>query len=215
MAFSRDELKEIGISDEHVDSVMSLYGKNVQSLKDEIESHKQEKNQFKQEVKSYKERVNEQNEQLDELKVKASKGENLEEQINALQQANKDKDAEHEKEMNEVKLRYEIDNELNRAGAKNTLAVMALINRDNITYDSEKGLCGLSEQLEDIKQSDSYLFKSDNSDDDNSNSANGSNNGSSDFGYNAGNGKGNKGGEADANALGEEYYERLFGKNKQ
>ena len=118
MAFSRDELKEIGISDEHVDSVMSLYGKNVQSLKDEIESHKQEKDQFKQEVKSYKERVNEQNEQLDELKVKASKGENLEEQINALQQANKDKDAEHEKEMNEVKLRYEIDNELNRAGAK-------------------------------------------------------------------------------------------------
>ena len=62
---------------------------------------------------------------------------------------------------------------------------MALINRDNITYDSEKGLRGLSEQLEDIKQSDSYLFKSDNSDDDNSNSANGSNNGSSDFGYNA------------------------------
>ena len=25
MAFSRDELKEIGISDEHVDSVMSLF----------------------------------------------------------------------------------------------------------------------------------------------------------------------------------------------
>ena len=92
---------------------------------------------------------------------------------------------------------------------------MALINRDSITYDSEKGLRGLSEQLEDIKQSDSYLFKSDNSDNDNSSSANGSNNGSSDFGYNAGNGKGNKGGEADANALGEEYYERLFGKNKQ
>ena len=92
---------------------------------------------------------------------------------------------------------------------------MALINRDNITYDSEKGLRGLSEQLEDIKRlivtclnliiattiiqtvpmaqimvvvtlvTMSAMAKV------------------------------TKVERSDANALGEEYYERLFGKNKQ
>ena len=54
--------------------------------------------------------------------------------------------------MNEVKLQYEIDKELNSAGAKNTTSVMALVNRDNISFDSEKGLRGLKEQLDDLKE---------------------------------------------------------------
>ena len=214
MAFSRDELKNIGVSDEHIDSVMSLYGKNVQSLKDSVDEEKRKAEENKKEVESYRKRINEQNDELDNLKEKVGKGENLEEQINALKQANKEKDQQHIDEMNEVKLQYEIDKELNSAGAKNTTAVMALVNRDNISFDSEKGLRGLKEQLDDLKKNESYLFVSDNNGEGNSNNADSQSDSNNNMNYSAGNGKGNNGSEADANALGEKYYDELFGNNK-
>lgn len=152
MAFSREELKNIGIDDEKINDVMTLYGKNIQSLKDSVDEEKRKAEENKKEVESYRKRINEQNDELDNLKEKINKGENLEEQINALKQANKEKDQQHIDEMNEVKLQYEIDKELNSAGAKNTTSVMALVNRDNISFDSEKGLRGLKEQLDDLKE---------------------------------------------------------------
>ncbi|WP_145387745.1 phage scaffolding protein [Staphylococcus capitis] len=152
MAFSREELKNIGIDDEKINDVMTLYGKNIQSLKDSVDEEKRKAEENKKEVESYRKRINEQNDELDNLKEKINKGENLEEQINALKQANKEKDQQHIDEMNEVKLQYEIDKELNSAGAKNTTAVMALVNRDNISFDSEKGSRGLKEQLDDLKE---------------------------------------------------------------
>lgn len=212
MAFSRDELKEIGVVDDQIENVMSLHGKSVQSLKDEVQTHKQREKEAKDEVKSYEKRMQEQDEQLSELKAKASKGEDLTERINALQEENKQKDEQRKQELNAVKLQYEIDKELNRTGAKNTLAVMALIDRENISYDDEKGLRGLKEQLEDIKESDPYLFTSNNADNDNSQNANSQNNNNS-SNYNAGGGRGNNGNEPDADALGEQYYKDLFGDN--
>lgn len=152
MAFSREELKNIGIDDEKINDVMTLYGKNIQSLKDSVDEEKRKDEENKKEVEPYRKRINEQNDELDNLKEKINKGENLEEQINALKQANKEKDQQHIDEMNEVKLQYEIDKELNSAGAKNTTAVMALVNRDNISFDSEKGSRGLKEQLDDLKE---------------------------------------------------------------
>ncbi|MEJ7162827.1 phage scaffolding protein [Staphylococcus capitis] len=152
MAFSREELKNIGIDDEKINDVMTLYGKNIQSLKDSVDEEKRKAEENKKEVESYRKRINEQNDELDNLKEKINKGENLEEQINALKQVNKEKDQQHINEMNEVKLQYEIDKELNSASAKNTTSVMALVNRDNISFDSEKGLRGLKEQLDDLKE---------------------------------------------------------------
>lgn len=213
MAFSRDELKNIGIDDEHIDSVMTLYGKNVQELKDKEDKAQRDLKEAKQEVKSYKERVDEQNSQLDELQQKVNNGENLEEQIESLKEANQQKEQKHQEEMNEVKLQYEIDKELNSAGAKNTTAVMALVNRDNISFDSEKGLRGLREQIEDLKESDDYLFTS--NDNSNSDNTNGQTSGNNTSNYNAGQSKGNKGNEPDANVIGQQHYERLFGKKEQ
>lgn len=91
MAFSREELKNIGIDDEKINDVMTLYGKNIQSLKDSVDEEKRKAEENKKEVESYRKRINEQNDELDNLKEKINKGENLEEQINALKQVNKEK----------------------------------------------------------------------------------------------------------------------------
>lgn len=216
MAFSRDALKELGIEQDKIENIMSLHGKHVQELKDNAENAKAKQREAQQEVKLYKKRIDEQSSELDDLKQKVNSGENLNEQVEALKQANKDKDEAHKKEMNKVKLQYEIDKELNSSGAKNNTAVMALINSESISLDEENGgVKGLREQLEELKQSDDYLFKPTENDDKSQNKSQ-EQQGQNDIRYNAGSSKGNNGGQKDESAIGREHAERLFGnKNKK
>lgn len=151
-------------------------------------------------------------------------GEDLNEQIKALKEANTQKDEQHQQEMNKVKLRYEIDKELDRAGAKNRIAVMALVNQDDVSLSDEDGIKGLSEQLESLKESDSYLFNDINNSDSQSNGG-GSNVGSSQqqgdgtgnsdgINYNAGQSKGNNGNPPAEGTIGRKNAERLLAKKQ-
>lgn len=220
MAFSREDLRNIGVEDSKVEEIMSLHGKDVQELKDKEEQLKAQHSEAKQEVKLYKERIDEQNSQLDELRNQVNSGEDLNEKVKALKEANEQKDEQHKQEMNNVKLRYEIDKELDRAGAKNRIAVMALVNQDDVQLSDEDGVKGLSEQLEKLKESDSYLFNDDssqinnqnggNNDNDTQGTGNQNNQAGSGIEYNAGQGKGNNGGQVSEGTLGRKNAERLF-----
>lgn len=220
MAFSREDLRNIGVEDSKVEEIMSLHGKDVQELKDKEEQLKAQHSEAKQEVKLYKERIDEQNSQLDELRNQVNNGEDLNEKVKALKEANEQKDEQHKQEMNNVKLRYEIDKELDRAGAKNRIAVMALVNQDDVQLSDEDGVKGLSEQLEKLKESDSYLFNDDssqinnqnggNNDNDTQGTGNQNNQAGSGIEYNAGQGKGNNGGQVSEGTLGRKNAERLF-----
>lgn len=220
MAFSREDLRNIGVEDSKVEEIMSLHGKDVQELKDKEEQLKAQHSEAKQEVKLYKERIDEQNSQLDELRNQVNSGEDLNEKVKALKEANEQKDEQHKQEMNNVKLRYEIDKELDRAGAKNRIAVMALVNQDDVQLSDEDGVKGLSEQLEKLKESDSYLFNDDssqinnqnggNNDNDTQGTGNQNNQAGSGIEYNAGQGKGNNGGKVSEGTLGRKNAERLF-----
>lgn len=220
MAFSREDLRNIGVDDSKVEEIMSLHGKDVQELKDKEEQLKAQHSEAKQEVKLYKERIDEQNSQLDELRNQVNSGEDLNEKVKALKEANEQKDEQHKQEMNNVKLRYEIDKELDRAGAKNRIAVMALVNQDDVQLSDEDGVKGLSEQLEKLKESDSYLFNDDSSQANNQNGGNNdngtqgtgnqNNQAGSGIEYNAGQGKGNNGGQVSEGTLGRKNAERLF-----
>lgn len=222
MAFSRETLRNIGIDDGNVEEIMSLHGKDVQDLKDKEEQLQAQHSEAKQEVKLYKDRIEEQNSKLDELRNQVNSGEDLNEKIKALQDTNKEKDEQHQQEMNKVKLRYEIDKELDSAGAKNRIAVMALVDENDVQLSDDEGLKGLGEQLEKLKESDSYLFNDDGSQ--NSNQDGGSQNdgtqgtnntnNQSDGGidYNAGQVKGNNGGQVSEGTLGRKNAERLFDK---
>lgn len=224
MALNREDLREIGIEDDKIDKVMSLHGKTVQDFKDKEEKFKEENSEAKQEVKLFKKRVDEQNNQLDELKQQVNSGEDLNEKVKALQDANTQKDEQHQQEMNKVKLRYEIDKELDRAGAKNRVAVMALVNNDDVSLSDDEGVQGLNEQLEQLRETDGYLFNDNSQDNQNGgNDGNNENNGGQNDGnqnnqaggninYNAGQSKGNNGSQVSEGTLGRKNAERLFNK---
>lgn len=222
MAFSREDLRNIGVDDGKIEEIMSLHGKDVQDLKDKEEQLKAQSSEAKQEVKLYKDRIEEQNSKLDELRNQVNSGEDLNEKIKALQDANQQKDEQHQQEMNKVKLRYEIDKELDRAGAKNRIAVMALVDENDVQLSDDEGVKGLGEQLEKLKESDSYLFNDDGSQNSTQNGGSqndgtqGTNNTNNQTGgsidYNAGQGKGNNGGQVSEGTLGRKNAERLFSK---
>lgn len=62
-------------------------------------------------------------------------------------------------EITALKISSGIEKALITAGAKNLKAVGSLLDREAIAFDEKGNLTGLTEQLEAIRQSDSYLFR--------------------------------------------------------
>ncbi|TDM49993.1 hypothetical protein ETI06_05835 [Macrococcoides goetzii] len=194
----RKDLTELGIEAEAVDKIMEMYGKDVNPIKQENES-------LKAEVKSYKEQVADRDNQLDEIKTKVGDEEGLKATIEALKEANKQKDSAHQDLVNQVKLDYEIKLALNEAGAKNERAVKALIDLDTVKINEDGQLIGLNEQLTNLKSTDDYLFNATNV-----NNVDDSQNDSQQL--NPGGQQGNNGKEPDLTEVGKSHAKRLFNK---
>ena len=98
--------------------------------------------------------------QLETLKNSTGDVEGMKQQIATLQAENKTKDEAHAAEIRQLKLDAAIDAALTAAKAKNAVAVKALLkDMDNAELADDGTIKGLSEQLEAIQKSDSYLFE--------------------------------------------------------
>lgn len=117
-----------------------------------------------QEAKSLQDQLSERDTQLEELRGKANGNEELQATIDSLKEANTQAKESYEQQLRDQKLNYELDRELLTAKARNPVAVRALLDTEVIKLDEDGKIKGLSEQLEGLKESDSYLFSSDNSD---------------------------------------------------
>lgn len=147
----RKDLIELGIENETVDKIMEMHGKTVNPLKQTNES-------LKAEVDSYKEQVTDRDNQLEEIKSKVGDTDALNVTIESLKQANKDKDDAHQAKMKQVQLDYEVTLALNKANARNEKAVKALLDLDTVKINEDGQLIGLSEQLSNLQETDSYLL---------------------------------------------------------
>jgi hypothetical protein len=69
--------------------------------------------------------------------------------------------AEYEERIEELKLDFELETGLLKAGAKNVTAVAALIDREKVSIGENGELCGLDEQIKALKKSEetAFLFK--------------------------------------------------------
>lgn len=90
--------------------------------------------------------------------------------INDLKKSNKDNEdlqtkvtgyetkvKEYEKKIVDMQFNYALEGALKGANVRNIKAIKALLNLDNVKLDGEN-LIGLKDQLEALKESDSYLF---------------------------------------------------------
>lgn len=151
---TREQLKELGLTDEQIDSVMKAYGKSVNEYKAKAE----QADSLQGQIDDYKEQINERDEQLEELSEKAEGNEDLTAQIEELKQQNEQTAKEYEVKLSEQEFNHKLETTLSSEKVRNAKAVKALLDLDIIKLEDGE-LKGLNEQLESLQESDSYLFE--------------------------------------------------------
>ncbi len=147
-----DWLKDIlgeGYTEEIGKAVSSKIGKDFVSRSDF--------NAKNDRVKALEEQITQRDTQLEELKKVDAQG--LQEQIAKLQKENENAKATYEKNLEKVQFDYTLDTALTKAKAKNTKAVKALLNMEDLKLKNGE-ILGLKEQLETLKGENDYLFQS-------------------------------------------------------
>lgn len=150
----REELKGLGLSDEQVDKVMGIHGTDVNELKGQVSQLTTERDGLKQ-------RASDSDKQLNELKSAHKNDKDFQAEIDKLKADNKAKDDAASKQLKETQLNYQTELALVKAGALNTKAASALIDKDKLGLDEKGNVTGLDEQLEALKSDDNskFLFK--------------------------------------------------------
>lgn len=107
--------------------------------------------------KELEKQISDRDKQLKDLSIKAQGNEELTKQIEQLQLSNKQTVKDYEDRIAKMQFENALEGALTNAKCKNTKALKALLDIDNIKYQDDK-LEGLEEQLKALKESDSYLF---------------------------------------------------------
>lgn len=151
----REFLKDLEIADDVIEKIMAEHGKvlaSVSTLTGEVETLKAEK-------ASLTSQVTERDTQLETLKGSVKDSEELTKQIADLQNANKTSLDQANAQVAKVKKDYEIKIALEKAGALNSKATLALLDLDTVKIDDSGAVLGLTEQLDKVKEENPYMFK--------------------------------------------------------
>ncbi|HGP4015799.1 TPA: phage scaffolding protein [Enterococcus faecium] len=148
----REELKELGLTDEQIGSIMALHGVTVNELNSRVSTAEQQATQ-------YQEQLEKNQNELNDFKANAKGNEDLTKQLEDLQSRFDEIKTSSEQQIADLKKSSAIDLALTQAGAKNIKAAKALLDSESLELTDE-GLKGLDEQLATLKESDGYLFGS-------------------------------------------------------
>lgn len=154
----RDNLKELGLTDEQINKVMDLNGSDIEKAKSNF-------NEITEENKSLKSQMEERNKDLKKLQSQLKDNEDLSGQLKELQGKYKEDTNNLTEKLHTVKLNSAIDQVLTANKVRNTKAARALLDNDAIKLNDDGTVKGLSEQLDAMKKSDPYLFDEGNKED--------------------------------------------------
>lgn len=145
----KDELKNLGLTDEQVDAVITGY-------KDFIpKSRFDEVNEARKNAESL---VAERDKQIEGLKVSAGSTDELKKQIEKMQAENKALVEAKDNEIKKIKINNAVNTALMGAGAKNVKAALALLNMENAELMEDGSVKGLNEQIEALKTAEDSKF---------------------------------------------------------
>lgn len=114
-------------------------------------------NEKNSEVNRLKGEITNRDNQIEQIKNESKDSATLQATINQLQQENATAKANYEKEIEGLKLTSALDAQLVAAKARNPQIVKNVLNMDTIKLDNGQ-ILGLAEQLDKLRETDSYLF---------------------------------------------------------
>ena len=149
----KEELVKLGLTEEDAEKVAKA---SEEELKGFVpKSRFDEVNEAR---KHAEDSVKERDKQIEGLKESAGDAEKLKQQIEQLQQDNKQKDSNHALEIKKLKIDNAVDSALNAAKAKNLKAVRALLNLDKAELDESGNVKGLAEQIKKLSEAEDSKF---------------------------------------------------------
>lgn len=149
---TKDALITLGLTEEQTEKVLEFY---TEALKDFVPKEKliEMETEKEQLSKSIKER----DKQLEELRTAAGATDELKKQLEEAIAKNKNDSEQAAIELAEYKKDNAVNIKLLKFGAKNPIAVKALLDLSKVSLDG-KNLIGIDDQLDELKASDAYLF---------------------------------------------------------
>lgn len=152
---TRKQLEDLGLTKEQADSVMKINGDDIENAKGTAAT---EIKNLQTEVDGMKTQVGDRDKQLETLKASAGDNADLKKQIEDLQTENATAKANHESELNQLKIDFAVEKALTGAKAKNIKAVKALLELDDAKLDKDGNVKGLAEQIEKLTSGDDTKF---------------------------------------------------------
>jgi len=152
---TRKQLEDLGLTKEQADSVMKINGDDIENAKGTAAT---EIKNLQTEVDGLKTQVGDRDKQLETLKASAGDNADLKKQIEDLQTENATAKANHESELNQLKIDFAVEKALTGVKAKNIKAVKALLELDDAKLDKDGNVKGLAEQIEKLTSGDDTKF---------------------------------------------------------
>lgn len=153
MKMNREELKELGLTDEQIESVMKSHGKATNDLKTKADSV----DGLESQIEDYKGQLADRDGQLEALSKVDAEG--LQTEIDRLKGENETTATEFQGKLDQQAFDFSLERALTDAKVRNPKAVKALLDTETIKLDGET-LLGLDDQLKSLQESDEYLFES-------------------------------------------------------
>ena len=152
---TRKQLEDLGLTKEQADSVMKINGDDIENAKGTAAT---EIKNLQTEVDGLKTQVGDRDKQLETLKASAGDNADLKKQIEDLQTENATAKANHESELNQLKIDFAVEKALTGAKAKNIKAVKALLELNDAKLDKDGNVKGLAEQIEKLTSDEGTKF---------------------------------------------------------
>lgn len=135
MAFTRDSIKKLGITDDEViTKILDAHHAEFDPVKDKVDQYDAEKERADKLKADY----DEQSKSIEALKTSVGDKEVLEKQIKNLQDTAATKDAEHQKALNDMQTRLDntedklLDTAITKAGGRRSASIRAELNIDDL-----------------------------------------------------------------------------------
>lgn len=152
---TRKQLEDLGLTKEQADSIIKINGDDIENAKSASAA---EIKNLQTEVDGLKTQVGDRDKQLETLKASAGDNADLKKQIEDLQTENATAKANHESELNQLKIDFAVEKALTGAKAKNIKAVKALLELEDAKLDKDGNVKGLAEQIEKLTTGDDTKF---------------------------------------------------------
>ena len=153
---TKEQFEAIGITEEMAAEAAK---QSAEELKDYVPKHRFD--EVNTENKNLKAAAQENEQALEELKKNAGDSEGLKEQIQQMQDAQKEAEEKHKEEIRDMQLNNAI--KLSIAGkAQDEELVAGLVDKTKLILGEDGKVTGLEEQLKTLQEKKSFLFKEEN-----------------------------------------------------